>query len=361
MTDATPTAAAPLTVVLVHGAFTDGSSWNGVIERLQAQGIAGHRARQSAARHHGRLRLHRQPDQSDPRPGARSSATPTVARSSATRRPTPRTSSVWSSSPPSPRTRARSWGKSTATSKDAILGPALVPLQYPTGQGDETAVEFMVDPAKVHEVFAADLPAAAAAVAGATQRPVAELAFSEPNGKPAWKTLPSWAVVATGDKAAGTDLTRSMAERAGAHDHRGRWLARDHDLPAPGRHRRHPDAPSTPSPDYAGLDGWSGNPATQPPIGAAAMRPPILHNRRRLLGATAAAIAAGGLALAGVAASRSRTPLTGEPLMSDPVRPSRLHPACPVSSDRSCIVWRVIPPSCRSRATCPRSRGPPAG
>ena len=50
----------------------------------------------------------------------------------------------------------------------------------------------------------------------ATQRPVAELAFSEPNGPPAWKHLPSWAVVATGDKAAGTDVTRSMAKRAGA-------------------------------------------------------------------------------------------------------------------------------------------------
>ena len=54
------------------------------------------------------------------------------------------------------------------------------------------------------------------AVMAATQRPVAELAFSEPSGTPAWKSLPSWAVVATGDKAAGTDLIRSMAERAGA-------------------------------------------------------------------------------------------------------------------------------------------------
>ncbi len=50
----------------------------------------------------------------------------------------------------------------------------------------------------------------------ATQRPAAELAFSEPSGPPAWKSLPSWAVVATGDKAAGTDVIRSMAERAGA-------------------------------------------------------------------------------------------------------------------------------------------------
>jgi hypothetical protein len=50
----------------------------------------------------------------------------------------------------------------------------------------------------------------------AIQRPVSELAFSEPSGMPAWKTLPSWAVVATGDRAAGTDVVRAHAERAGA-------------------------------------------------------------------------------------------------------------------------------------------------
>ena len=38
----------------------------------------------------------------------------------------------------------------------------------------------------------------------------------EPSGVPAWKTLPSWAVVSTGDKAAGTDVTLSMAKRAKA-------------------------------------------------------------------------------------------------------------------------------------------------
>ena len=49
---------------------------------------------------------------------------------------------------------------------------------------------------------------------------------------PAWKTLPSWAVVATNDRAAGTDVVRAHAERAGADDHRGRRLTRDHDLAA---------------------------------------------------------------------------------------------------------------------------------
>jgi pimeloyl-ACP methyl ester carboxylesterase len=107
-------------------------------------------------------------------------------------------------------------GVVSSSSKDSLLNTALVPRQYPTGNGDETAVELAVDPPKLHDVFAADLPVEAAAIAAATQRPVAELAFSEPNGRPAWKTLPSWAVVATADRAAGADLVRSMAERAGA-------------------------------------------------------------------------------------------------------------------------------------------------
>src|SRR5918994_7085080 len=51
---------------------------------------------------------------------------------------------------------------------------------------------------------------------GSAQRPVAEPAFSEPSGPFAWKSLPAWAVVATSDKAAGTDVTRSLAERAAA-------------------------------------------------------------------------------------------------------------------------------------------------
>jgi pimeloyl-ACP methyl ester carboxylesterase len=45
---------------------------------------------------------------------------------------------------------------------------------------------------------------------------IAAAAFSDASGPPAWKKLRSWAVVATGDKAAGADVVRSMAQRAGA-------------------------------------------------------------------------------------------------------------------------------------------------
>jgi hypothetical protein len=50
----------------------------------------------------------------------------------------------------------------------------------------------------------------------ATQRPIAEQSFAEKTSAPAWKVLPSWAVVPTGDKSVGSDVLRLMAERAGA-------------------------------------------------------------------------------------------------------------------------------------------------
>jgi pimeloyl-ACP methyl ester carboxylesterase len=100
-------------------------------------------------------------------------------------------------------------------SKDSVLGSALVLRRYPTANGG-TATEFYLDPARVREAFASDLSDQQIALIGATQRPIAEAAFSEPGGPPAWKDRPSWAVVASGDKAAGTDVVRSMAERAGA-------------------------------------------------------------------------------------------------------------------------------------------------
>src|SRR5262249_43075995 len=89
------------------------------------------------------------------------------------------------------------------------------PLHYPSANGGEPATELGIDPAKFHEAFAADLPLEKAAVMAATQRPIAQAAFSDASGPAAWKSLPSWAVVSTGDKAAGTAITRSRAERPG--------------------------------------------------------------------------------------------------------------------------------------------------
>jgi pimeloyl-ACP methyl ester carboxylesterase len=203
------------TVVLVHGAFADASGWNGVIERLQAEGV------QVTA---------------PPNPLRGISIDSAYIASFLDQIPGP-VLAVGHSYGGAVLTNAATKANNVvglvyvaafapdegerlsdieSNSKDSVLNTALVPLQYPTGQGAETAVEFAIDPEKFHDAFAADLPAEQSAVMAATQRPVAELAFSEPSKEPAWKTLPAWAAVATGDKAAGSDVVRSMAERAGA-------------------------------------------------------------------------------------------------------------------------------------------------
>jgi len=203
------------TVVLVHGAFADASSWNGVIERLQARGV------QVTA-------------PANPLRG--------ITRDSAY------IASVFNQISGAVLAVGHSYGGAIITnaatmannvvslvyvaafapdegerlidveggSKDSVLTSALAPLQYPTGEGAGRATEFAINAVRFHDIFAADLSTEQAAVMAATQRPVAELAFSEPNGPPAWKNLPSWAVVASGDKAAGADVVRSMAQRARA-------------------------------------------------------------------------------------------------------------------------------------------------
>jgi len=65
--------------------------------------------------------------------------------------------------------------------------------------------------------FANGLPASEGAVLAATQRPLAASVLSEPSGPPAWKTIPSWAVVGTADHAIVPAEQIAMAKHAGAH------------------------------------------------------------------------------------------------------------------------------------------------
>jgi pimeloyl-ACP methyl ester carboxylesterase len=97
-----------------------------------------------------------------------------------------------------------------------LLGPALRPAPYPLPTGDKPGTEFFIDRPSFRAVFCADLPAEQAAIMAAAQRPAADLAFGEPTTNPAWKKLPSWAVVSTADKAIGATGLRLMAQRAGA-------------------------------------------------------------------------------------------------------------------------------------------------
>jgi pimeloyl-ACP methyl ester carboxylesterase len=206
-------ASGPLTVVLVHGAFADGSSWAGVIKRLQAKGVrvtaVANPLRGIAidsayvASVFGQI--------PGPVVAVGHSYGGAVISNAATGAENVVGLVFVAAFAPDEGERL---GEVTAASKDSILNSALVPRGYPAGSG--TATEFAIDPAKARDAFAADLTDEQASLIAAIQRPVAELAFSEPSGAPAWKTLPSWAVVATSDRAAGTDVVRAQAERAGA-------------------------------------------------------------------------------------------------------------------------------------------------
>jgi pimeloyl-ACP methyl ester carboxylesterase len=203
------------TIVLVHGAFADGSSWDGVIERLQRQGYRVE-APGVALRGVGEdsaylASLVKQIEGSVLLVGhSYGGALITNAASDVgnvvglvfVAAFAPDTDEVL--------------GEVAAESKDSVLMTVLAQRTYPTGKDGETEPEFVIDPAKLREAFAADLPEDRTAVMAATQRPAAAAAFSDKSGPPAWKTLPSWAVVATQDKAAGADIVRSMARRAGA-------------------------------------------------------------------------------------------------------------------------------------------------
>jgi pimeloyl-ACP methyl ester carboxylesterase len=203
------------TVVLVHGAFADSSSWKGVIELLQAKGVPVTAAANplrgisvDSAYVAGAL---------EQTPGSvvavGHSYGGAVISNAATRAKNVVGLVFVAAFAPD---EGEVLGAVTADSKDSVLNSALVPRQYPTANGG-SATEFYIDPAKARDAFASDLSEQEAALIAAIQRPVSELAFSEASGPPAWKEQPSWAVVATGDKAAGTDVVRSMAERAGAN------------------------------------------------------------------------------------------------------------------------------------------------
>lgn len=77
-------------------------------------------------------------------------------------------------------------------------------------------VEVAIDPAAFAEVFAADIDPADAAFMAIAQRPLSAIALEEPAAAAAWRTKPSWAVLPTQDCAIHPDLHRFSYERAGA-------------------------------------------------------------------------------------------------------------------------------------------------
>ena len=182
MPDGTTASESP-TVVLVHGAFADASSWNGVIKRLQAQGVPVtapanplRGVSTDSAYIAGLL---------EQIPGPVVAVGHSYGGAVITNAATKANNAVGLVYVAAFATdEGERLADATGASKDAVLSSGLVELHYPAANG-ELAVEFTVDPARFHEILAADLSAEEAAVMAAIQRPIAELAFSDTSGPPA--------------------------------------------------------------------------------------------------------------------------------------------------------------------------------
>ncbi|QWF20458.1 alpha/beta hydrolase [Nocardioides sp. LMS-CY] len=200
-------------VVLVHGAFAESSSWNGVIERLHANGVDAVAV-------------------ANPLHGVRNDATYVRDVIAGLGRPVLLvghsyggiviTGAAGAANPAvvglvyvaafAPDENESAFDLSTRK-PGSTLGDALTAYPVSTG-GNELAIRLDA----FHQQFCADLPAKTAGLMARTQRPVTEHALQEglPTDQPGWQTSPSWFVIATEDRNIPAAELRDEAARAGA-------------------------------------------------------------------------------------------------------------------------------------------------
>jgi len=100
---------------------------------------------------------------------------------------------------------------------EEIPGLPVIPATYPE-QGGSTGTELTINPADYPSVFLDNkLPAYEEDALAAEQRPLSRNAIAEASGTPAWQTIPSWYMVANQDRAIAPNLERFMAARMHAH------------------------------------------------------------------------------------------------------------------------------------------------
>ena len=193
-------------IVLVHGAWADGSCWSGVIERLQADGyevIAPQFPMTALADDVARLRqvLDRQNGPAivagHSYGGQIMTALGTDARNVA--------GLVY----------IAAFGLDEGESLGALLsqGPVTPALAHLVT--DKQGFGWLSEDDFVHH-FAADVDPVQARVMYAVQQALAGSAFTDVMGVPAWKSLPTWYLVATNDEAIPPDAERLFASRMGA-------------------------------------------------------------------------------------------------------------------------------------------------
>lgn len=215
---AAPAAAAPRpTVVLVHGAFADSTSWNGVAARLRDQG-------------------YRVLTPENPLRGPAYDAAAVQGVLDTVDGPIVLAGHSYGgfviSNVHDPDIVSMVYVAAFAPARGEIAQLALDPIRFPGSQllppalqvelvADEAGIagrnlDAYVAPDRFHDVFAQDVDDVTAADMLAHQRSIAVAANLEPSGPPSWADIPSWYLVAAQDRVIPPSSQRFMADRMGA-------------------------------------------------------------------------------------------------------------------------------------------------
>jgi pimeloyl-ACP methyl ester carboxylesterase len=199
------------TFVLVHGALTDASVWHGVIAGLQAGGSTV-LAPSLPLRHLGDdvAALRAVLDAVDgPVLLAGHSYGGSVISDPAALTPAVRALAYVAAFQPD---ADETTGELNYRFPGSRLGPDTTTVRpYPGGE------ELALRPGCFADVYAHDVEPGTAAVLAAAQRPIDPGALGETlSGPPAWRSVPSWTLIAEGDRSLPTEAQRFMAERAGS-------------------------------------------------------------------------------------------------------------------------------------------------
>jgi pimeloyl-ACP methyl ester carboxylesterase len=207
------------TVVLVHGAWADSSSWDGVVRRLQHDGYTVDvppnplRGLLSDAAYIADY-LH---TISGPIVLVGHSYGGAVITNAATGNANVKALVYVDAFVPDEGETVVQLAGSKPGSALAVADPTTVFSFAPYPGGPAGDLDAYVLPGVFPGAFANDLSRSRAAVLASTQRPVALSALATPSGVPAWKTIPSWDLVGTKDNVLPAAEQLAMATRAHAH------------------------------------------------------------------------------------------------------------------------------------------------
>lgn len=200
-----PQADAKPTIVLVHGAFADGSGWSKVITLLEKEGYTVTAVQNPLTAFVEDVATTKRVID------AQKGSVVLVGHSYGG-------AVITAASVGSANVKSLVYVAAFAPDADEVIGGLL--QKYPSSIGTalvpDSAGFLYIDRVKFQDVFAKDVTPVEARVMAATQKPFKGEIFGQKFGTPGWKSIPSWYLVATEDQAINPDLERFFAKRMGA-------------------------------------------------------------------------------------------------------------------------------------------------